>query len=158
MICPNCFNTNTAVVNSRQHKKASSVWRRRRCSQCRTIFTTTETPALETLRKVHSGRDKTDFNLGKLIISISRAFSHNPTAGKQQSLALATTISQQLVIEYEILTPEIIGATTHQVLKRFDQAAAMQYALQHELLTSLKRAGRPSLAWREPPTEPSPSR
>jgi transcriptional repressor NrdR len=159
MFCINCFHPSTTVGNSRPNKKQPLVWRRRSCPQCGTVFTTTERPSLAYTQKVHlpSGETRA-FNLGKLIISLSRAFQHNPQDAELATLELAQTIETILTTEVQMITPGDIEVITHQVLKRYDELAAMQYAAQHQLITTSKRRGRPSLRERERPTDGSPSR
>lgn len=152
MFCINCFHKNTNVTNSRPHKKQPSVWRRRQCKACGVIFTTVERPSLTDNKPIHlvSGEVET-FNLGKLILSIAAAFSHTPKAAEYNALWLAQTVEDTLSTEREVITPDDIEATTHQVLKRFDELAAIQYAVKHQMIISTRRRrGRPSL--REPQT------
>jgi transcriptional repressor NrdR len=158
MFCINCFHKNTAVSNSRPHKKQPQVWRRRTCKKCGTIFTTYERPSLADNKPVYISPGKTDaFNLGKLIISISKAFTHTPKEAEYNALWLAQTIEDTLSTQREIITPEDIAAITHGVLKRFDELAAVQYAARHRLISSTRRRGRPSWREREQPTHESPS-
>lgn len=159
MFCINCFHKNTLVSNSRPHKKQPQIWRRRKCSSCGASFTTYERPSLADNKPIHKpDGTTTPFNLGKLIISISRSFTHNATEGASSSLWLAQTVEDTLSTQYTTITPEDIEVVTHQVLKRFDELAAVQYAAQHLLISSLKRRGRPSLREHGPRTDESPSR
>lgn len=158
MFCINCFHKNTTVTNSRPHKKQAQIWRRRKCHNCNTTFTTYERPSLADNKPVilSSGAQDT-FNLGRLILSIAKAFTHAPHEAERNALWLAQTIEDNLSSEREVITPDDIEAITHQVLQNYDELAAMQYAMQHKLISSTKRRGRPSLAWREPQTGGSPS-
>lgn len=151
MFCINCFHTNTSVANSRPNKKQPSVWRRRKCSKCGTIFTTYERPSLadNTPINLSDGRQDT-FNLGRLILSIAGAFTHNPAEGQYNALWLAQTVEDTLSTERTSITPQDIEATTHQVLKKYDELAAIQYAAQHQLIFSTRKRGRPSLRGPEP--------
>lgn len=159
MFCINCFHPTTQVTNSRPNKKQPLIWRRRSCPQCGTVFTTTERPSLAHTHKVHlpSGETRA-FNLGKLTISLSRAFQHDPLEAEFATFELAQTIETTLIRELQTITPEDIEVVAHQVLKRYDELAAMQYAAQHQLITASKRRGRPSLRERERPIDGSPSR
>jgi transcriptional repressor NrdR len=151
MFCINCFHTGTKVANSRPNKKQPLVWRRRQCIKCGTTFTTYERPSLADNKPVALPDGKTDtFNLGKLILSISRAFTHAPQEAEYNALWLAQTVEDILSTERQVVTPEDIEAATHMTLKRFDELAAVQYAAQHKLISSLKRRGRPSLHARGP--------
>jgi transcriptional repressor NrdR len=158
MFCINCFHKNTKVANSRPNKKQPAIWRRRQCDQCGTVFTTYERPSLADNKPVILSSNKTDtFNLGKLILSIAKAFTHAPHEAEYNALWLAQTVEDTLSTEREVVTPGDIEAITHATLKRFDELAALQYAAQHQLIVSLKRRGRPSLHEREPRTGESPS-
>lgn len=100
------------------------------------------------------------FSLGQLTVSINDAFSHKPLDGKKYALWLAQTVEATLSTQHpRSLTPEDIEVTTHAILKRFDEVAALQYAAKHQLIisASTKRRGRPSLVSLERQTDVSPS-
>lgn len=159
MFCINCFHTNTSVANSRPNKKQPQVWRRRRCSKCETVFTTYERPSLADNTPISFPDGSTDtFNLGKLLLSISRAFTHSPIDAEYSALWLAQTVEDTLSTQRKIITPGDIEATTHQVLKKFDELAAVQYAAQHQLISSTRKRGRPSLRAHGPRSGELPSR
>lgn len=146
MFCINCFHKQTSVINSRPHKKEPSVWRRRKCAACKTLFTTIERPSLRDNRSIYLPDGATDhFNLGKLILSIASAFTHDPKKASYDALWLAQSVEDTLSTEYAIITRDDIAAVTHQTLKRFDELAAVQYAAKHRLIASARRRGRPSL-------------
>lgn len=159
MFCINCFNPNTRVTNSRPNKKQPLIWRRRTCPKCSTTFTTYERPSLADNKPVHLPNKTTEpFNLGKLTISLAKAFTHSPADGEYNAYWLAQTVEDTLGSQQELITPEDIEAVAHQVLKRFDELAAVQYAAQHRMITTTRKRGRPS--WHEPgqPRRESPSR
>lgn len=147
MICIYCFHVKTSVSNSRPHKKQPQNWRRRTCTACHKTFTTYERPSSDELL-VRRPDDATEgFNLGKLIQSIARASQHNKKQAAYDSLHLARTVELTLITtansDYSV-TPATISEVTHTVLKRYDELAAMQYAMQHGLIVSVRRRGRPS--------------
>lgn len=147
MYCLNCFNKKTTVSNSRPHKNRPQIWRRRTCAACHTTFTTYERPSLaENMPVSLSDGGYEEFNLGKLVISISRAFTHAPKSASYDSLWLAYSVEDKLSTEYRrILTADDIAAVTHALLRGFDELAAVQYAAQHRLIVSTRRRpGRPS--------------
>lgn len=159
MFCINCFHPSTAVANSRPNKKQPLVWRRRRCTECGTVFTTYERPSLAENKPVQLPGGKEDtFNLGKLILSIAKAFTHAPIEAEYSALWLAQTVEDILSSQREMITPGDIEAVTHDALRRFDELAAVQYAAQHHLIATTRKRGRPS--WRGPgqPKRGSPSR
>ncbi len=148
MNCINCFHENTSVTNSRQHKKDSSVWRRRQCKKCLAIFTTLERPSTpRDLRVLNTNHNQSHpFNLSILTISIAQAFQHSPEEGRNHALDLAESVAAFIVTQHKQPATDDIAAATHDVLKRFDEIAALQYAASHGLITSAKRRpGRPSL-------------
>jgi transcriptional repressor NrdR len=152
MFCINCFHKNTAVINSRPHKKQPAVWRRRKCGNCGGTFTTFERPSLADNKPIQLASGGTDiFNLGKLIISINKAFTHDPDEATYNALWLAQTVEDTLSTQYTAITLEDIEAVTHQTLKRFDELAAVQYGALHQLISATRKSrGRPSLRERGP--------
>lgn len=148
MFCINCFHPSTTVTNSRPNKKTPLIWRRRHCKSCNATFTTRERPSLIDNKKITLASGKAeDFNLGKLTLSIAKAFTHSERDAQYNALSLAQTIEDYLSTQREIITPGDVEAATHMILKRFDELAALQYAAQHGLISSVrKRRGRPSLA------------
>ena len=150
MICINCFHEKTTVTNSRRHKKHPSIWRRRRCPQCGSIFTTYETPSLDGKLVLDHNRNKQPFNIGKLTVSISKSFQHDAEKADFVSFSLTQTVEEKLIIEVKEPSVDDIATITHSVLKSYDPIAALQYAAQHELITAKKRAGRPSTTYAQP--------
>jgi transcriptional repressor NrdR len=149
MFCVNCLYPTTSVKNSRSKKNAALVWRRRFCSRCGRSFTTQEFPSLRDNKPVSNAHRLSPFNLGKLIISISKAFPHSKHDAEFNSFELARSVENQLSTEREYITTDDIAAITHSTLKRFDQLAGMHYAMSHGLVTSVRKRGRPSLAWHD---------
>lgn len=148
MICVNCFHEKTKVSNSRPHKKTAGTWRRRQCLNpaCGITFTTYEKPALDDSVAIHYESSNAPFSLSKLTLSIASSFTHDQAARQLHSLPLAETVEQLLISQVQQPSADDIAATTHQVLKRFDELAALQYAAAHGLVeVARKRRGRPSL-------------
>lgn len=146
MKCINCFHIKTKVVNSRPHTKPS-VWRRRTCPQCLVTFTTYERPSLDEQQILGHDGQTTPFNIGRLIVSISRSFQHNKHAAQYDSLHLAETIEAQLIATGKPLSVDDVAALTHATIKQYDPVAAIQYAAQHDLVTTARRPGRPSVTY-----------
>lgn len=149
MFCINCFHSKTRVVNSRAKSKHPAVWRRRSCPECSYVFSTYERPSLtESHPVLDSQGSSSPFNLGHLIVSIAESFQHNKKAAYSDSLWLAQTIEQSLAVERRQISTADIAATTHQVLKRYDELAAIQYAAKHQLIVSTRRRpGRPPITY-----------
>lgn len=138
MFCIKCLNPTTQVTNSRPHKKAAGVWRRRHCTKCGQTFTTDERPRIKDTQAVWSptNGDSLAFNPGLLLISISEAFGHDPIHGKNIAWDLMETVTQILTLKFpDTLSTDDITTVTHQVLERYDRRAGLQYGLQHNLLS-----------------------
>ncbi len=150
MFCINCFHEKTRVTNSRSHKKQPAVWRRRKCPNCQTIFSSYEQPALENTIVLGKNHSKHPFNIGKLTVSIARSFQHNKKSADYDSYFLAQTVQQRIIVELKHPSSDDIAAITHDVLNKFDPVAAIQYAAQHDLIIAKRRPGRPSTAYSPP--------
>ncbi len=147
MFCINCFHPKTAVSNSRPHKKTPSIWRRRTCPNCTMAFTTHERPTLRDNRLVRLNNGSSEpFNPGKLLLSIAASFSHDKKAATYDSWWLTETVEEILATEVKNITSDDIAAVAHAVLDRYDKLAGIQYAAQQQLVTSVRKRGRPSLA------------
>ena len=146
MICINCFHVKTRVANSRPHTKPS-VWRRRKCDSCQAVFTTYEKPSLDDRPILQNNSQADVFNIGRLIISISRSFQHDTKAAKYASLYLAETVESKLIATTKPLSTDDITAITYETIRRYDPVAGVQYAAQHDLVTPTRRPGRPSISF-----------
>lgn len=147
MICINSLNESTKVINSRASRRTPVVWRRREGVRSGTTFTTYERPALAENKKLILLDNKRDiFNLGRLILSIAAAFTHDKKKAQYDSLWIAQTIEDKLSMSPGDLTPTLIAHTTYETLKNFDEIAAIQYGAKHHIVTSVRKRGRPSLA------------
>lgn len=133
MVCPHCATT-TDVVNSRRQRRANGVWRRRKCSGCGTVFTTLEyTDLASILRVARSASELEPFSRDRLFISVFESCRHRSSAATD-----ATGLTQQIISRLLAAQPQpgliernsIITATLD-VLKTFDNAAAIHYEAYH---------------------------
>lgn len=146
----------TGIANSRPHKKYASTWRRRNCTKCNQAFTTYERPASDCLLIYRADKATSEpFNPGKLIQSIARAAQHDQHQAKYDSYFLALTVESHLFRKSETVKDKKNNPTkkvsineitdaTYKTLKKYDELTGMQYAMQHNLITSVRRRGRPS--------------
>ena len=117
------------------------------------MFTSYEKPALDASIRINYGsKSGTDsavaapFSLSKLTLSIAGSFDHDQVARQLHALSLAETVEQLLITQVRQPSVDDIAATTHQVLKRFDELAALHYAAAHGLVAAARtRRGRPSI-------------
>ena len=145
MFCLHCGHSDTKVINSRPHKKRATIWRRRKCPACNTVFTTSETVAGEGLLWILHGKEKQSFSLPRLLVSLYPLLSRRATAA-DDAQELAHTIYEKLLMQPDMtLDVSDLTGTAYDILERFDRNAALKYALEHGLISlpSRQRNKRP---------------
>lgn len=135
MVCVYCGSP-TQVVNSRHQRRTNDIWRRRRCTQCRAIFTTTETTGLDmALRVALPNARLVPFQRDVLFISLYESCKHRPSAAYDAS-NLTRQVTNRLLANQEqpgLITRAQIISVCRRVLEPFDAAAATMYAAYHKL-------------------------
>lgn len=149
MICIKCSN-DTAVINSRPHKKTPSVWRRRECKACGAVFTTVEVVADNsyTFGVKHPTEGVTAFSLPRLMLSIVPVLGHRETTSvADDSYWLAQTVAQTVqATATDSLSTQQLATQVYETVSLFDAAAGIAYGARHGLVqnTAQKaRRGRP---------------
>lgn len=129
MQCPYCH-AETQVTNSRSHNKGHGVWRRRRCKNCLSDWTTTENYDVATTHRVLRARTDTyePFNRDILFVSIRDSLQHRKSATNDASALTATIISKLLSLGKAQLTTEEIKSIAVATLASFDSTAAAVYS------------------------------
>lgn len=131
MVCIYCGGR-TQVTNSRPQKRLNQTWRRRECVNCHAVFTTEEAVNLSGSLVVRRPQAPVQpFSRDKLFVSLYRALGHRKTALEDAGALCATIIAQLADNAKASISPADIAAVAHQVLRRFDTAAAVQYAAYH---------------------------
>lgn len=145
MFCIKCHNSRTKVTNSRPHKKRASIWRRRQCEHCQTIFSTVETVSLEGgLSVTGTSGESSPFSVARLLMSIAPLLSEQSSA-PDDAYWLATTTYEKALTQHEgTISSTELSSIAFSTIERFDSTAALKYALDHRL-TRLpsSRAKRP---------------
>lgn len=131
MVCVYCKNQ-TQVINSRLQKRANQVWRRRKCTECASIFTTIEAVDVAQALSVHRDGRYEAFSRDILLLSIYDSLKHRKTA-PTDATALVLTIIGQLyhLVENGLLERDQIVAISTETLERFDNVAATYYKAFH---------------------------
>lgn len=78
MLCPNCKNMGTRVLDSRPVHEGRSIRRRRECESCQTRFTTFETVEERPLIVVKKGESREEFNREKMLRGLIKACEKRP--------------------------------------------------------------------------------
>lgn len=149
MICIKCSN-DTKVTNSRPHKKTPSVWRRRQCKACGTVFTTSEVIADSTYQFVVTVADGSTkyFSLPRLMLSIVPSLSHRSSmAVADESYWLAQTVAQTVqATATDSITADALAEETYRTVSFFDATAGLQYGARQGLIKNTSqrpKRGRP---------------
>lgn len=133
MVCIYC-SADTQVINSRHQKRANNVWRRRKCTGCGAVFTTTEAADLsQTIRVRRTMNGLENFSRDALFVSVHDSLRHRPTAAADASALTATIITRLLARQTATIDREYIVATATDVLEHFDMAACTHYQAYHPI-------------------------
>lgn len=132
MLCPYC-NGKTEVVNSRTKQSTNQVWRRRCCRECHAVFTSFEVADLTNSLAVDNNGSLSPFDADLLYISIYNCLRHRRSAHKDARALYETILSKLLTTsENATISRDSVVNTSIRVLRRFDQAASVQYAAYHQ--------------------------
>ena len=132
MVCIHCGHKKTQVTNSRPHKSAASVWRRRFCPNCQNTVTTYEMVASQYLPLITYPNPKLAperFNTFRLALSFSQMLAEDDEQAAQE---LAITVAQKIIAagHHEIALESLIDYS-YQTLVNFDKTAGMQYGVRY---------------------------
>lgn len=133
MVCIYCGGT-TQVFNSRPQKRTNTVWRRRRCNTCNSVFTSEESAQYGAAWLVRRPTGALEpFSRDKLLISLHKSLGHRPTALGDAS-GLADTVIKKLLADARTdgtIEAAHIAQIVLVALNRFDKAAASHYQAFH---------------------------
>lgn len=131
MVCIYCSGK-TEVYNSRHQKRENKVWRRRKCLNCKAVFTTVESLAYQSSLAVRKNGELSPFSSDKLYLSVYSCLKHRQTA-IQDARAIVDTIISKLpeLIENGLIDGQIVAKVAYSVLKRYDKPASVQYEAYH---------------------------
>lgn len=143
MVCLNCGHE-TQVTNSRPQKRSNSIWRRRFCPLCQSIFTTHEQIDLSAAWKVISNRGHVSpFLRDRLFVSILEVCDQTDNPYESAAALTATAINQlQRLVGTEPVESAAIAHVTATVLKRFQPLLAVRYASIHPMAFNTKKLAR----------------
>lgn len=133
MVCLQC-QQKTQVINSRPQHRTNQQWRRRQCTVCNSVFSTTESAdygAVWSIRRP-SG-PLIPFNRDKLLLSVYGSLEHRPKSLEDAAGLTDTVISKFRALAINgILTSKQITQTVQVALNRFDKAASVHYQANHK--------------------------
>ncbi len=123
MKCPYCESNLLYTVNTRSTNKGVKVWRRRKCTQCRMLFTTYESIDLSYLLVVKGSGNVARFNRAKLFSSIYKAAIQGKHVDHGEMSILTEEFTQEteaniLALRKKKITSTEIRNVVIEVLKR----------------------------------------
>ena len=128
MRCPYCGGLDTQVKDSRPTEDASSIRRRRICSDCGGRFTTFERVQLRELMVVKKNARRAPFDRDKLLRSVEIALRKRPVAAERIE-RMINGIVRQLENQGDADIPtERIGELVMEGLKGLDDVAYVRFA------------------------------
>ena len=134
MVCIYCGHE-TSVINSRLQKRNNQVWRRRKCSFCKAVFTTNEAVDLPNALLVqtagHSEPFLPDIIYTELLLAVQDRKDRYVAARE-----ITNSVIKQLLKlpDSPLFTPKQISQEISKVLGRFDKRAALRYRAEHSSL------------------------
>lgn len=96
MECPYCESNQLEVINSRPTVKNSQVWRRRKCINCKGVFTTYESIDLSYLNVVKKSGRHQKFSRAKLYSSIFKPAVEGKDSDRGDMSKLADNITKEI--------------------------------------------------------------
>ena len=138
MRCPQCFERETRVVDSRDLDDSATIRRRRECAACATRFTTYE--RVEAARLVVVKRDgvRQEFDRDKLASGLRKALTRRPVPdGSAEAAADAIEAELRSAGASEIPSSRI-GAMAMDKLRGIDQIAYIRFASVYQSFEDLE--------------------
>lgn len=132
MVCIFC-QSETEVYNSRPQTRSNSVWRRRRCKQCGSVFSTKEQIDYSQSIVVRTRSKRLEpLQRDKLFVTIHDSLKHRKTALDDASALTDTILNRVMPMQHnaQLETKQIIEVSL-KVLEKFDKVAAVHYRAFH---------------------------
>ncbi len=140
MKCPNCGEVLNYIVNSRPTRRGFSVWRRRKCTECKTIYTTYESIDLSYLIVIKRSRKPVRYNRAKLYSGIYQSAVQGKNVDRGEMGNLAEKLTQEVEIDIMKLnrkkvTTDELRKIVLDVLKKQNLNIYLSYLAYFENLT-----------------------
>lgn len=132
MVCIYCGST-TRVTNSRHRKQTVQVWRRRVCTSCGAVFTSTESVDYpKSLMLEMPNKSLRPFVKEKLFLSLYKSCEHR-TSAVDDAVALTDTVVSKIIRSgtKSVVPAEQLAKLVHETLQHFDTASAVQFGAYH---------------------------
>jgi transcriptional regulator NrdR family protein len=128
MVCIYCSHK-TQIINSRSKNKNISTWRRHKCLQCNSVFTTHESADLEKSISVKpSSGSLRPFLRDQIFIDIYRSVSHRKSPLEDSTHLTDTIISKVLALKSALVSTSELKNIIKETLNSFDKPALAYYS------------------------------
>ncbi len=137
MECPYCHKPVTVVTNSRPTKENAQIWRRRRCVNCKAVFTTHEVIDLSHLVVIKKSGQPEMYNHMKLYTGIYRAtISKTNNRAKKVDRTTLEVERELLFLKRKRINSEDIGDIVLNKLKKVDTGMFLRFLAYSKDITS----------------------
>ena len=126
MYCPNCNNTESKVIDSRDSKEGTR--RRRECIGCQTRFTTYEKVQNKVIQIVKRDTRREEFTSAKLLASLIKACAKRPLQTGKLEKSVEEIESILIRSGKSEIKADYIGQLVMERLKELDTVAYIRYA------------------------------
>jgi len=140
--CPNCGESDTRVVDSRDLDEAASIRRRRECNACATRFTTYERIESARLSVVKSDGRREEFDRDKLASGLAKALTRRPVptdAAVKAADEIEAALRSRGIGEVPSRT---IGEMAMDHLRELDQIAYIRFASVYQSFEDIEQLRR----------------
>ena len=111
MICFHCGENYNRVLNSRDTKRSTQIWRRRQCLNCNEIFTTYEMVDLSYLKVVKKTGRVQRFAPTKIYAGLLQACLYSKRADKGRMALFAKKLTDEILLEIARLKLKRVTST-----------------------------------------------
>tara|TARA_B100001750_G_C15378897_1_gene531369 strand:- start:171 stop:728 length:558 start_codon:yes stop_codon:yes gene_type:complete len=126
MYCPNCNNTESKVIDSRDSKEGTR--RRRECIGCEARFTTYEKVQNKVIQIVKRDERREEFTSAKLLASVIKACAKRPLPTGKLEKSVEEIESLVIRSGKSEIKADYIGQLVMERLKQLDTVAYIRYA------------------------------
>jgi transcriptional repressor NrdR len=142
MRCPNCGQSDTRVVDSRDLDDAASIRRRRECNLCATRFTTYERIESARLSVLKSDGRREEFDRDKLASGLAKALTRRPVPDDVATKAAEEIEAALRARGVSEVPSRTIGEMAMDKLREIDQIAYIRFASVYQSYQDIEQLQR----------------
>lgn len=128
MLCPQCHNNSSRVVDSRPTDNGNAIRRRRECEKCGYRFTTFERIEVTPLLVIKKNGAREEFNRDKILHGIMRAAEKRPV-GMDKITSIVDEVEHKVrAVGGTEVSSQLIGEYVMGILADVDDVAYIRFA------------------------------